>query len=69
MTTHTYKRNWFRHMRLHYQFVMGNEKRALYDFFMFVCGPAVRQLSERLRARSICLARMGPCSQTRSRRG
>jgi hypothetical protein len=27
-------------MRLHYQFVMGNEKRSVYDFFMFVCGPA-----------------------------
>jgi hypothetical protein len=27
-------------MRLHYQFVMGNEKRTVYDFYMFVCGPA-----------------------------
>jgi hypothetical protein len=40
MMADTYKRNWFRHMRLHYQFVMGNEKRSVYDFYMFVCGPA-----------------------------
>jgi pimeloyl-ACP methyl ester carboxylesterase len=40
MMPDTYRKNWFRHMRLHYQFVMGNEKRSLYDFFMFVCGPA-----------------------------
>jgi pimeloyl-ACP methyl ester carboxylesterase len=40
MMPDSYKRNWFRHMRLHYQFVMGNEKRSVYDFFMFVCGPA-----------------------------
>jgi hypothetical protein len=26
-------------MRLHYQFVMANERRASYDYFMFVCGP------------------------------
>ena len=40
MMPDTYRKNWLRHMRLHYQFVMGNEKRSLYDFFMFVCGPA-----------------------------
>jgi hypothetical protein len=27
-------------MRLHYQFVMANERRALYDYFMLICGPA-----------------------------
>jgi hypothetical protein len=26
-------------MRLHYQFVMANERRALYDYYMTVCGP------------------------------
>jgi len=28
-----------RFMRLHYQFVMANECRAAYDYFMMVCGP------------------------------
>ena len=27
-------------MRLHYQFVMANEQRAAYDYFMLMCGPA-----------------------------
>jgi len=35
----TYRRYKFRHMRLHYQFVMGNERRAAYDYFMLVGGP------------------------------
>lgn len=26
--------------RMHYQFVMANDQRAPYDYFMFVCGPA-----------------------------
>jgi pimeloyl-ACP methyl ester carboxylesterase len=26
-------------MRLHYQFVMANDCRAAYDYFLFVCGP------------------------------
>jgi len=30
----------FRYMRLHYQFVMANELRAAYDYFMMMCGPA-----------------------------
>jgi hypothetical protein len=29
----------FNYMRLHYQFVMANERRALYDYFMLVSGP------------------------------
>jgi len=28
------------YMRLHYQFVMANERRAGYDYFMLMCGPA-----------------------------
>lgn len=28
------------YMRMHYQFVMANERRAPYDYFMLVCGPA-----------------------------
>ena len=39
MLPDVYARNFFKHMRLHYQFVMGNEQRAQYDFYMFVCGP------------------------------
>jgi hypothetical protein len=27
-------------LRMHYQFIMANEARAPYDFFMLVCGPA-----------------------------
>jgi hypothetical protein len=27
-------------MRMHYQFVMANERRAVYDYFMLICGPA-----------------------------
>jgi len=34
--------------RLHCQFVSGNERRAVYDYFMFVCGP----LSAEQQARS-----------------
>ena len=25
--------------RLHYQFIMAGDRRASYDYFMFVCGP------------------------------
>jgi hypothetical protein len=35
-----FRRYRFNFMRLHYQFVMANERRALYDYFMLVCGPA-----------------------------
>jgi hypothetical protein len=26
--------------RMHYQFIMANDRRAPYDYLMFVCGPA-----------------------------
>jgi pimeloyl-ACP methyl ester carboxylesterase len=39
MQTQTFKRNRFSFMRLHYQFVMGNDRRAWYDYFMIICGP------------------------------
>jgi pimeloyl-ACP methyl ester carboxylesterase len=29
----------FKFMRMHHQFVMANEKRSTYDYFMMVCGP------------------------------
>ena len=36
----TLRRLRFSFMRLHYQFVMANEQRAAYDYFMLMCGPA-----------------------------
>jgi hypothetical protein len=35
-----FRRYRYNFMRLHYQFVMANERRALYDYFMLICGPA-----------------------------
>jgi hypothetical protein len=35
----TLRRYRFNYMRLHYQFVMANERRAVYDYFMLMCGP------------------------------
>jgi pimeloyl-ACP methyl ester carboxylesterase len=35
----TYLRYRLKFMRLHYQFVMANERRSTYDYFMMVCGP------------------------------
>jgi pimeloyl-ACP methyl ester carboxylesterase len=34
-----FRRNRFNFFRLHYQYIMGNDKRGPYDFFMLVCGP------------------------------
>ena len=39
LSPQSYRRNRFRFMRIHYQFVMANEMRAAYDYFMLVCGP------------------------------
>jgi hypothetical protein len=36
----TLRRLRFKYMRLHYQFVMANERRTVYDYFMLICGPA-----------------------------
>jgi hypothetical protein len=36
----TWRRFRFNYMRLHYQFVMANEVRTAYDYFMLMCGPA-----------------------------
>jgi hypothetical protein len=36
----TLRRLRFRYMRRHYQFVMANERRSVYDYFMLMCGPA-----------------------------
>jgi hypothetical protein len=35
----TLRRFRFDYMRLHYQFVMANERRTVYDYFMLMCGP------------------------------
>jgi hypothetical protein len=35
----TYWRFRLRFMRLHYQFIMANERRTTYDYLMMVCGP------------------------------
>jgi hypothetical protein len=34
-----YNRRRANYFRMHYQFIMGNDLRAPYDFFMLVCGP------------------------------
>lgn len=36
----TLRRLRFDYMRTHYQFVMANEQRTAYDYFMLMCGPA-----------------------------
>jgi len=35
----TYARNRLNFMRLHCQYIMANEQRAPYDYFMMICGP------------------------------
>jgi pimeloyl-ACP methyl ester carboxylesterase len=39
LSRRTYMLNRLNFMRLHYQFVMANERRSTYDYFMMVCGP------------------------------
>ena len=39
LTAPTLHRFRFNYMRLHYQFVMANERRTIYDYFMLMCGP------------------------------
>jgi hypothetical protein len=39
MSPESFKRHRFNFMRLHYQMVMGNDQRALYDYCMIICGP------------------------------
>jgi hypothetical protein len=34
-----YRRIRLKFYRLHCQFISGNDRRALYDYFMLVCGP------------------------------
>jgi pimeloyl-ACP methyl ester carboxylesterase len=39
MNPASYKRHRFDFMRIHYQFLMGNDQRAPYDYCMVICGP------------------------------
>ncbi len=39
MTPQEFRRHRLSFMRLHYQFVMANAQRAIYDYFMLTCGP------------------------------
>jgi hypothetical protein len=39
MSAASFKRHRFNFMRLHYQFLMGNDLRAPYDYCMITCGP------------------------------
>lgn len=36
----TFKRMRFNYWRKHYQYIMSNERRTAYDYYMSVCGPA-----------------------------
>lgn len=39
LSADSFRRNRFRFMRIHYQFLMGNDQRSAYDYCMIVCGP------------------------------
>ena len=41
LTPESYARYRLDYFRLHYQPVMASEKRAPYDYFMMICGPAL----------------------------
>ena len=40
LSAETYSRVRWNVFRMHFQFIMANDHRAAYDYFMFVCGPA-----------------------------
>lgn len=40
LSDESWRRFRYNFMRLHYQFVMANERRTAYDYFMLMCGPA-----------------------------
>jgi pimeloyl-ACP methyl ester carboxylesterase len=45
LTAATFQRLRWDFMRLHYQFIMANERRTMYDYFMLVCGPLAFETS------------------------
>ena len=54
LTKTVYQRLRWNCVRVHYQFIMANEKRAPYDYFMLVCGPdAAVDLANRGRAKLV----------------
>ena len=36
----SFRRHRFNFMRMHYQFLMGNDQHAPYDYCMITCGPS-----------------------------
>ena len=40
ISNRTFGRMRFNYWRKHYHYIMSNERRAAYDYYMFVCGPA-----------------------------
>jgi pimeloyl-ACP methyl ester carboxylesterase len=59
LTKTVYQRLRRNYVRMHYQFIMANEKRARYDYFMLVCGPEA----------AVDLANHGRAKLVESRRG
>ena len=53
-----FRRIRFHFFRLHYQFIMANDMRAPYDYFMLVCGPV--PMAEWAAAAPEVLARFAP---------
>ena len=39
LTDERYERLRYNYFRMHYQYIMGNDRRAPYDYFMLTCGP------------------------------
>jgi pimeloyl-ACP methyl ester carboxylesterase len=55
-----YDANRWNLFRMHYQFIMGNDMRAPYEYMMLVCGPvAVEQWARRDRAMLACFGEDG----------
>jgi hypothetical protein len=54
----TYKRFWGNFLRLHRQWVMGNELRYFYDYLQICCGPA--PLTNRVALRDRLLESFAP---------
>jgi hypothetical protein len=55
LSPETFTRYKLHHMRLHYQFVMGNEQRARYDYFLICTGPAPFEMLSRAAAGALDL--------------
>jgi hypothetical protein len=51
LTDDLYDRLRFNHFRMHYQFIMGNDRRAEYDYNLLICGPLTIREYASLRSR------------------